>query len=102
MNDTAVVYVRVDSRDKLVAEKILDSLGISTSAAVQMFFKQIILHGGMPFDIRLPAKPIAIGNMSADEVEKLVEEGIESAKEGTYTAEEVDEMFEKNYGFPIK
>ena len=59
MANTSVVYARIDTGLKDHAEVILSQLGISPSSAIQMFYSQIILQQGMPFDLRLavPRKP---------------------------------------------
>ena len=92
MNETAAVYVKVNASDKKLAESIMHSLGVTPSAVIQMLYKQVILKRAIPFDVSLPAKPIATGNMSEKELEELIVEGLESAKEKSYSLEEVDEM----------
>ena len=42
---------RVNENDKSEAAKILDSLGLSLSAAVNMLLKQIIIQKGLPFAV---------------------------------------------------
>ena len=57
---------RIDTDLKNNAEGILSQLGISPSSAIQMFYSQIILKKGIPFELRLTSdKPIAIGEMGA-------------------------------------
>lgn len=87
--------MRVDSDLKIKAETILKQLGISMSGAFNMFLTQVVINNGLPFDVRLPAKPVATSDMSEEEVNKLVQEGIDSCKQRTYTQEEVDEMLKK-------
>ena len=93
MSETAAVYVKVDANDKKLAEMILHNLGITPSALIQMLYKQVIYKQAIPFDVSLPAKPIATGNMSEKEVKDLIVEGLDSAKEKSYTLDEVDEMY---------
>ena len=50
---TANVYTRVDPETKEQAEAILNQLGIPMSNAIGMFLKQVVLHRGIPFDMRL-------------------------------------------------
>lgn len=95
MNNSSAVYVRINAEDKTNAESILRLLGVTPSSVIQMLYKQIIVRRGIPFSISLPEKPIAIGNMSEDEVEELARIGDESGKEKTYTLEEVREMLKK-------
>ena len=56
MAKTAYVTARIDPHLKREAEKILLEMGISVSYAVTIFFKQIVLHRKIPFDIKLPVR----------------------------------------------
>lgn len=44
--------VRLDKEDKEKAAEILDGLGTNLSAAVNMLVKQIIIHNGLPFEVK--------------------------------------------------
>ena len=100
MANTSVVYARVDNELKNNAETILEQLGITPSAAIQMLYSQIVLHRGIPFDLRLPAKaPTAIGGMTHEEIDAELMKGVDSVSEGrTYTQEEVEQILRKEYG----
>jgi len=39
---------------KAEAESILDQIGLSSSDAIRMFYKQITLRKGLPFEARIP------------------------------------------------
>ena len=52
MAKTSNLYVRIEPDVKEQAEQILDALGVAPSSAVNMFYKQIILHRGLPFEVR--------------------------------------------------
>lgn len=54
MAKTANLFARIEPEIKEEAEKVLDTLGISVSGAINMFYKQIILQQGLPFDVKLP------------------------------------------------
>jgi len=54
MPKTATINVRVDDVLKTKAEKILRKIGISTSDAITMLLHQIVLHKGLPFDVKIP------------------------------------------------
>ena len=47
------VRARVDDRLKRESEKILDALGLTTTEAIRIFFHQVRIHKGLPFDLRL-------------------------------------------------
>ena len=61
MAKSANLYARIEPDVKEQAESILTALGISASNAITMFYKQIILQRGMPFDVKLPAaRPLTL------------------------------------------
>lgn len=51
---TATVRARIEPRLKHDVEDVLDQLGFSTSQAIEIFFRQVKLNQGMPFDVRIP------------------------------------------------
>lgn len=55
MADT-FLQVRTNEEDKKMAAEILAELGTNTSAVVNMLLKQIILTGGIPFDVVMPSE----------------------------------------------
>ena len=54
MAKTANLYARIEPEVKEQAESILAALGIPVSNAINMFYKQIILQRGIPFEMKLP------------------------------------------------
>ena len=100
MANTNVVYARIDTTLKENAESILNQLGITPSSAIQMLYSQIVLQKGMPFELRLPVnKPIALGSITLDELDKELQKGLDSLRSGkSYSADEVDLFFAKEYG----
>lgn len=98
--NTNVVYARIDTTLKENAESILNQLGITPSSAIQMLYSQIVLQKGMPFELRLPVnKPIALGSITRDELDKELQKGLDSLRSGkSYSADEVDLFFAKEYG----
>ena len=54
MPKTSSIHVRVDPKVKLDVEKILNTLGMSTGEAINIYLKQIILNSGIPFEIKTP------------------------------------------------
>lgn len=49
MSKTAVLNVRLDPALKATAEQLYSTLGLTLSDAVNVFLRQSILDGGMPF-----------------------------------------------------
>ncbi len=54
MAKSAMTHARLTPEVKEKAEEILKKLGISISSAYEMFYRQIIVHNGLPFDVRIP------------------------------------------------
>ena len=50
----AVVCARIEPGLKTKAEKYFDILGLSTTQAITLFFEQVELHHGLPFEINIP------------------------------------------------
>ncbi len=47
---TEQVNVRMDAQTKTQAESIFRQIGVSPTDAVRMFYKQVIMRKGLPFD----------------------------------------------------
>ena len=75
-------------------------LGISPSSAIQMFYSQIVLKKGMPFELKLPSsKPLAVGAMTREQLDAELQKGVDSIKAGkVYSADEVDAALAKEFG----
>jgi DNA-damage-inducible protein J len=54
MPKTATVRARVDAELKADAEAVLDKLGLTASEAIRLFYRQIALRKGLPFDVKVP------------------------------------------------
>ena len=51
---TTPTQIRIDEATKKQAVELLEGLGINLSDAINMFLKQVILRGGIPFEVRYP------------------------------------------------
>lgn len=51
---TTTARARIRPDIKREAESILHDLGLSASTAFELFYRQIIMTRGLPFDLRLP------------------------------------------------
>lgn len=49
-----MTHARLTPEVKEKAEAILKELGLSISTAYEMFYRQIIAHNGLPFDVQIP------------------------------------------------
>ncbi|OIN92411.1 MAG: hypothetical protein AUJ21_06700 [Anaerolineae bacterium CG1_02_58_13] len=54
MNKTSLITARVDPNLKRATETILKQLGLTPSQAINMFYNQITLRRGLPFEVNLP------------------------------------------------
>lgn len=97
---SANLYARIEPDIKEQAEGILSALGIPASNAINMFYKQIILHKGLPFEVKLPtAKPAAMGALTKEELDAELEKGYTDMLEGrTKPAGKVFTDIRKEYG----
>ena len=51
---TTMARARIRPDIKSEAESIIHALGVSVSTAYELFYRQIIMHRGLPFDLRIP------------------------------------------------
>ena len=100
MANTTALYARIDSDLKENAENVLQQLGITPASAIQMFYSQIVLKKGMPFELKLPSsKPLAVGAMTREQLDAELQKGVDSIKAGkVYSADEVDAALAKEFG----
>lgn len=75
MAKSANLYARIEPDVKEQAEMILTALGIPASNAITMFYKQIILHNGLPFEVKLPASPLDVSTMTETKLDEELEKG---------------------------
>ena len=54
MAKTAKLNIRIDPGTKEAAEKLFANFGITVSDAVNMFLRQSLLTGGLPFLVKIP------------------------------------------------
>ncbi|OHB53710.1 MAG: hypothetical protein A2Y07_03350 [Planctomycetes bacterium GWF2_50_10] len=56
MAATDTIQVRIDHETKAKVSDILETLSINLSDAIKMYLQQIILHKGIPFELKVPSK----------------------------------------------
>ena len=54
MAKTDSIHMRIDPTLKADVESTLNQLGLSTTDAINIFLRQVVLSHGIPFDVRLP------------------------------------------------
>lgn len=78
---TANVNARIDHNIKTQAEAILTQLGLPRSVAIDAFYRQIIIHGGLPFSLTIPESKLpAYDDMSVAEFNQMMTTGLAQAK----------------------
>jgi DNA-damage-inducible protein J len=83
--------IRIDADTKKTASELLNDLGLDLSSAVNIFLKQVILQGGLPFEIKYPQyKPEVIEAM--EEAKKINKDP--NAKKYTNVHEMFQEILE--------
>jgi len=83
MSRTANVFARVEPELKEDSESILSQLGIPMSNAIGLFLRQVVIHRGLPFDLKLPdRKPVALGSLNSEELNTELEKGHNDMKAG--------------------
>ena len=93
------LYARIEPDLKEQAEGILSSLGIPTSNAITMFYKQIVLQRGLPFDVKLPVShPVDISTLTEQQLNMELEKGYADIVSGDVrSAEDVFGDIRKDY-----
>lgn len=82
MAKSANLYVRIEPEVKEQAEMILTALGIPASNAITMFYKQIIINNGLPFEVKLPNHPLDTSRMTAMQLDTELEKGYADMRTG--------------------
>jgi DNA-damage-inducible protein J len=79
---TTTVRARLEPKLKKETELIFEELGINTTEAIRIFFKQVKLQRGLPFEMKIP--------------NEITEEAILDAKtrKNVSSFESSDELFE--------
>ena len=89
---TANVNARIDLNVKTTAEAILSRIGLPRSVAIDAFYRQIIIHGGIPFPLTIPdSKLPAFDEMSAAQFNEMMATGLSQAKSDD--SFDMDEVF---------
>ena len=84
----ANVNVRIDEETKRRAEDIFANLGLNSTTAITLFFRQVIRTNSIPFEIKLDV-PNEATTKALEEVEKM-----ESNPSNCKTFNSVDDLLE--------
>ena len=56
MSQSAVVHARIDQATKTATEKVLDTLGMTPTEAIRLFYRQIAIRKSFPLELKVPNK----------------------------------------------
>ncbi|MCJ7623040.1 MAG: type II toxin-antitoxin system RelB/DinJ family antitoxin [Anaerolineaceae bacterium] len=56
MTKTSVISARIDPDIKRLADHVFRELGLTTSQAITLFYKQVHLQQGLPFIVKIPSE----------------------------------------------
>ena len=77
------VRARMESKLKSNVEGIFNALGLTPSQAIVLFYKQVDLHGGLPFELVVPRRhPLDMSAMTLAQFNTELTRGYDSAKAG--------------------
>ena len=93
---TANINSRIQSDIKQQAETILGRLGISRSTAIDLYYRQIIMHNGIPFPVTVPAFVPARSEMTDEAFNQMMAVGYKQAiADNSYDLDEVFDELER-------
>ena len=79
MSKSSSVYTRVEPEIKEQVEQILSKLGIPMANAINLYLNQIVLHKGIPFDVKLPQRMLTdYSVLSKEQFDVEIEKGMDS------------------------
>ena len=83
----AQVNIRIDDSIKDQGERLFSTLGMNFSTAVNIFVRQAVREGGMPFQITTKSDPFfSEANM------RVLRQSIQEAEEGKFVTKTMDEL----------
>jgi DNA-damage-inducible protein J len=83
MNKTATVRARIQPRLKAHAEDVFQRLGLNPTQAITIFYRQVELRNGLPFDMVIPRSTTVETLQSTDAGRDLI------------VCKDADDMFNK-------
>lgn len=79
--------IRLDADTKKLASELLNELGLDLSSAINIILKQVVLQGGLPFEVKYP-------QYKAEVIEAMEEAKVISRNPETKTYESFSEALE--------
>lgn len=83
MAKTEMIRARVEPDLKQEAEELFSKLGLSATEAITLFYRQVTLHRGLPFDVRMPnAATVQALRQARDGLDLIEYAGLDDLKTG--------------------
>ena len=83
MVKTANLYARIEPELKNEAETILCGLGVPVSNAINMFYRQIVIHRGLPFAVKFPTNNLINAATLTDmQLDQEISKGLDDIASG--------------------
>ena len=77
MSKTTSIYTRVEPELKEQVEQVLFKLGLPMASAISLFLHQIVIHNGLPFDVKLPTtQALDFSMMTKEQFDAEMEKGL--------------------------
>lgn len=93
---TTNINARIQSDIKQQAEAILARVGLPRSVAIDMFYRQIILHNGVPFPVTIPEPVPSRDTITDEEFNQMILTGYNQAlADDSFDLDEVFNELEK-------
>ncbi len=73
MAKTAMIRARTNPELKSEVEDIFKRLGLNTTQAINLFFSQVCLYKGLPFEVKIPNKTTLRTFKKTDQGKELFE-----------------------------
>jgi DNA-damage-inducible protein J len=83
----AQVNIRIDDGLKEKADKLFDELGLNMTTAFNIFVRQTVRQGGIPFEITTKIDPFYSENNM-----KVLRKSIKEAEDGKFVSKSMEEL----------
>ena len=99
MPKSSSVFTRIEPELKEQAEQILSQLGIPMANAINLYLRQIALHNGIPFAVKLPQnKLLEFSTLSPEQTDAELQKGFDDLNAGkVVSSKQVREEMQRLY-----
>ena len=94
MNEKTIISAQIDKKTRNDVQKIFDSVGVSMSAAIESFFRYIVITKEVPsFNVEVPIKYFE--DYTKEEILERLNKSHEEVENGNFfMMEQVKELFD--------